>query len=277
MEVGEISSHIWFTNATEDDILEKYAQFLGIGPAMLMYYNDALSLAALVLAPLRVLLEIVLANHEPPDEVEGIFPVSACNKTDDNTVYGAVARYGSLIHRHAMDVKHINISNVRQIFPQILSAANICDEINVALKLDNDNYDKEADGGFKTEVTASLNVPLNERNLFNQDKTNFMASKLDEPDGLPSDIDLSDLPNCLPSFLFSWPPQNNGDNRASFLKSKLLATVLNLGPAFLRKKSQYGAPTTAQRSKATGSSIATIMYAPSIVSGITRISARDFH
>ncbi|ADV20729.1 Hypothetical protein CGB_C0340W [Cryptococcus gattii WM276] len=174
MEVGEISSHIWFTNATEDDILEKYAQFLGIGPAMLMYYNDALSLAALVLAPLRVLLEIVLANHEPPDEVEGIFPVSACNKTDDNTVYGAVARYGSLIHRHAMDVKHINISNVRQIFPQILSAANICDEINVALKLDNDNYDKEADGGFKTEVTASLNVPLNERNLFNQDKTNLI-------------------------------------------------------------------------------------------------------
>lgn len=38
---------------------------------MLMYYNDALSLAAQVLAPLGVLLEIVLANHEPIDEVEG--------------------------------------------------------------------------------------------------------------------------------------------------------------------------------------------------------------
>lgn len=42
-------------------------------PAMLMYYNDALSLATQVLAPLRALLEIVLANHEPTDEVEGIY------------------------------------------------------------------------------------------------------------------------------------------------------------------------------------------------------------
>ncbi|OWZ31872.1 hypothetical protein C349_06014 [Cryptococcus neoformans var. grubii Br795] len=40
---------------------------------MLMYYNDALSLATQVLAPLRALLEIVLANHEPTDEVEGIY------------------------------------------------------------------------------------------------------------------------------------------------------------------------------------------------------------
>ena len=70
-------------------------------PAMLMYYNDALSLAAQVLAPLRALLEIVLANHEPTDEVEGILPASARNKTDDNTVYGAVARYVSFISFYA--------------------------------------------------------------------------------------------------------------------------------------------------------------------------------
>lgn len=38
---------------------------------MLMYYNDAHSLAAQVLAPFGVLLEILLANHEPIDEVEG--------------------------------------------------------------------------------------------------------------------------------------------------------------------------------------------------------------
>ncbi|AAW43021.1 hypothetical protein CNBD5420 [Cryptococcus deneoformans B-3501A] len=56
MEEGEISPDIWFTNTTGDDILEKYAQFLDIEPAMLMmYYNDALSLAAQVLAPLRAL------------------------------------------------------------------------------------------------------------------------------------------------------------------------------------------------------------------------------
>lgn len=70
-----------------------------------------------------------------------------------------------------MDAKHMDISSVRQIFQQILSSANIYDERNVVLRLDNDNYDKGADGGFKTEVTANLNVPLNERNLFNQEKT----------------------------------------------------------------------------------------------------------
>lgn len=68
---------------------------------LMMYYNDALSLAAQVLAPLRVLLEIVLANHEPTDEVEGILPASARNKTDDNTVYGTVARYVSFISFYA--------------------------------------------------------------------------------------------------------------------------------------------------------------------------------
>ncbi|ADV19714.1 hypothetical protein I305_00235 [Cryptococcus gattii E566] len=172
MEEGEISPDIWFTNDTDDDILEKYAQVFGIDmyhsePAMLMYYNDALSSAAQVLAPLRVLLEIVLANHEPTDKVEGILPASSCNKTDDHTVYGAVARY---VHHHAVDAKHMDVSSVRQIFHQILASANICDERNVVLGLENDNYDKEADGGFKTEVTASLNVPCNDRNLFNQNK-----------------------------------------------------------------------------------------------------------
>ncbi|KAE8539275.1 hypothetical protein D1P53_004373 [Cryptococcus gattii VGV] len=85
MEEGEIFPDIWITNDTNDDILEKYAQVFGIEPAMLMYYNDALSSAAQVLAPLCVLLEIVLANHEPTDEVEGILSASACNKTDDHT------------------------------------------------------------------------------------------------------------------------------------------------------------------------------------------------
>lgn len=177
-----------------------------------------------------------------------------------------------------MDAKHMDISSVRQIFQQILSSANICDERNVVLRLDNDNYDKGADGGFKTEVTANLNVPLNERNLFNQEKTRFMASKLDHQDGVSSDINLSDLPGCLPSsFLFAWPPQDNGDDRASFLKSRLVAKVLqvlNLGPASLRKKSQYGAPTTAQRSKATGSSIATIMYPSSIVHFVLSVAPK---
>ncbi|AAW45211.2 hypothetical protein CNH03540 [Cryptococcus deneoformans JEC21] len=58
---------------------------------------------------------------------------------------------------------------------------------------------------------------------------------------------------------------------------KKVLHVLNLGPASLRKNSQYGAPTTAQRSKATASSIATIMYASSIVNGIAKITPRDFH
>lgn len=104
-----------------------------------------------------------------------------------------------------------------------------------------------------------------------------MASKLDDQDGLSSEINLSDLPGCLRWFLFAWPPQDNDDDRASFLKNRLVARVLqvlNLGPAFLRKKSQYGAPTTAQRSKATGSSIATIMYASSIVHFVLSVAPK---
>ncbi|KAE8539077.1 hypothetical protein D1P53_005447 [Cryptococcus gattii VGV] len=168
----------------------------------------------------------------------------AQDSLEDNTVYGAVAAY---IPHHSMDAKHMDVWGVRQNFSQILSSANLRDEGNVVLRLDHHGYDKEADkeapGGFKTEVTASLNVPLNERNLFNQDKTRFMASKLDDQDGVSSDINLWDLPGCLPSFLFAWPPQDNGDDRASFFKSRLVAKVLqvfNLGPASLRKKSQYG-------------------------------------
>ncbi|WVQ87600.1 hypothetical protein IAS59_001326 [Cryptococcus gattii] len=67
-----------------------------------------------------------------------------------------------------------------------------------------------------------------------------MASKLDDQDGLSSEINLSDLPGCLRWFLFAWPPQDNDDDRASFLKNRLVARVLqvlNLGPASLRKKS----------------------------------------
>lgn len=62
------------------------------------------------------------------------------------------------------------ISNIRQSFSQILSSANLHDEENVVLRLDHHSYDKEAHGGFKTEVPTSLNVPLNERNLFIADK-----------------------------------------------------------------------------------------------------------
>lgn len=40
----------------------------------------------------------------------------------------------------------------------------------MALRLDHHSYDKEAHGGFKTEVPASLNAPLNERMSFIGDK-----------------------------------------------------------------------------------------------------------
>ncbi|OXH45687.1 hypothetical protein J004_05457 [Cryptococcus neoformans] len=232
-------------------------------PATLVYYNDALSLAGQVLAPLRAFLDIVLACHEPTDEVEGI-SASVRKRSNDNTLYGAVAAY---IHHHAIEAKHMDVSIIRQSFPQILSSANLCDEDNVALRLDHHTFDKEAHGGFKTEVPASLNAPLNERMSFIGDKAGYMASKLDAQDGQSLAWNMSDLPACLPSFLFSWPPQGDGD-RASFLRSELVAQalkVLNLGPAALKKDSRYGAPTTAQKSKATASSIPTIMYAASIV------------
>lgn len=58
-----------------------------------------------------------------------------------------------------------------------------------------------------------------------------MASKLDEQDGRSSDIDMSELPGCLPSFLFSWPPQDDGDYQASFLRSELVARVRILFPS----------------------------------------------
>lgn len=95
-------------------------------PAMLMYYNDALSSAAQVLAPLRVLLEIVLANHEPTDEVEGILPASACNKTDDHTVYGAVARYVSFVSIYAEKMGiHVDSMGRHSRFTTMPSTLNI--------------------------------------------------------------------------------------------------------------------------------------------------------
>lgn len=63
----------------------------------------------------------------------------------------------------------MDVSIIRQSFSQILSSANLCDEDNVALRLDHHSYDKEAHSGFKTEVPAS-NAPLNERMSFIGDK-----------------------------------------------------------------------------------------------------------
>ncbi|EAL22300.1 hypothetical protein CNBB4750 [Cryptococcus deneoformans B-3501A] len=130
--------------------------------------------SAQVLAPLRAFLEIVLAYHEPTDEAEGVLSAFARKKSDDNTVYGVVAGY---IHHHAIDAKHMDVSSMRRSFSQVLSSANLCDEENVALRLDRHSYDKEAHGGFKTEVPASLNVPLNERMSFIADKTNELVAQ----------------------------------------------------------------------------------------------------
>ncbi|OWZ65514.1 hypothetical protein AYX15_02976 [Cryptococcus neoformans] len=222
MEEGEISPDMWFPNATDDDVLESTHKAWGSKPATLIYYSDALSLAGQVLAPLRAFLDIVLACRESTDEVEDISS-SSRKKSNDNILYGAVAAY---IHHHAIDAKHMDVSTIRQSFSQILSSANLCDEDNVVLRLDHHSYDKEAHSGFKTEVPASLNAPLNERMSFIGDKASYMASKLDAQDGQSSGWNMSDLPACLPSFLFSWFPQDDGD-RASFLRSELVAQALD--------------------------------------------------
>lgn len=49
----------------------------------------------------------------------------------------------------------------------------------MVLRLDHHSYDKEAHGGFKTEIPASLNVPLNERSLFMADKARCVGFGID--------------------------------------------------------------------------------------------------
>lgn len=159
-----------------------------------------------------------MAYHEPTDEAEGVLSAFARKKSDDNTVYGVVAGY---IHHHAIDAKHMDVSSMRRSFSQVLSSANLCDEENVALRLDRHSYDKEAHGGFKTEVPASLNVPLNERMSFIADKTNYIASKLDTQDGQSSELDMSNLPGCLHSFMFSSPPCDDDEIENHFSKVNL--------------------------------------------------------
>lgn len=161
-------------------------------PAMLMmYYNDALSLAAQVLAPLRALprlcwliMSLLMkskAFYLPLLETKLMITLSMTLWLAMWVSYPFMLKEsipcscwfnGTLpkIHHHAIDAKHMYISNIRQSFSQILSSANLHDEENVVLRLDHHSYDKEAHGGFKTEVPASLNVPLNERNLFIADK-----------------------------------------------------------------------------------------------------------
>lgn len=77
-------------------------------PATLVYYNDALSLAGQVLAPLRAFLDIVLACHEPTDEVEGI-SASVRKRSNDNTLYGAVAAYVSFVSFSANKICHVHV------------------------------------------------------------------------------------------------------------------------------------------------------------------------
>ncbi|OWT40068.1 hypothetical protein C362_02566 [Cryptococcus neoformans Bt1] len=263
---GEISTDIWSQDIileTSDEILDDLSASMGVVTMKLLYYNDALNQAVQVLGPLREFFETILTSFGPDNKVDGIVP--ALKKARDCTVYGAAADY---IHFCAMDAKHMDLSKIRQSFPKIVSSSKLRSKDDSTLYLHFNDYDKEIHGGWKSTMAAGLNVPLNERDSFLTDPNGYMSSRMDSGGGPSTPLEMADLPGSLPTFLFDWEATDDGENIEPFLKSELVARVLqvlNLGQATLGTSSKSGAPTAAQRAMATTPCIATIMYAASIV------------